>query len=194
MKKKTIIWIIVAVVILGAYAMVKGKYNTFVAKDEAVQTAWGQVENQYQRRNDLIPNLVSTVKGYAEHEQGTFLAITEARAKVGQMTVDVHDAEQFAQFQNAQAGLTQALSKLLLIREAYPELKANTNFLDLQTQLEGTENRIATERMRYNDEVKSYNITIRQFPANVFAGLFGFEKAQLFEMDEGAEEVPNVEF
>ncbi len=181
------------VLILSGYAMVKGKYNTFVVKDENVQTAWSQVENQYQRRSDLIPNLVNIVKGYAEHEQGTFMAITEARAKVGQMTVDVKDAEQFAQFQNAQAGLTQALSKLLLIKEAYPELKANVNFQNLQTQLEGTENRISTERMRYNEEVKSYNIAIRTFPANLFAGLFGFDKAQLFEMDEGAGEVPVVD-
>jgi len=174
--------------------MVKGKYNTFVTKDEIVQTAWSQVENQYQRRFDLIPNLVSTVKGYAAHEKDTYMAITEARASVGQMKVDVHNAEQFAQYQNAQTGLTQALSKLLMIREAYPDLKANTNFIALMTELSGTENRISTERMRYNDEVKSYNITIRQFPSNLFAGMFGFEKAHLFEMEKGAEEIPTVEF
>jgi LemA protein len=194
MKKKTIIWIIVAVILVGGYLMVKGKYNTFVTKDEIVQTAWSQVENQYQRRFDLIPNLVSTVKGYAAHEKDTYMAITEARASVGQMKVDVHNAEQFAQYQNAQTGLTQALSKLLMIREAYPDLKANTNFIALMTELSGTENRISTERMRYNDEVKSYNITIRQFPSNLFAGMFGFEKAHLFEMEKGAEEIPTVEF
>lgn len=194
MKKSAIVLIVIAVVILGGYALVKGKYNTFVRQDEEVQAAWSQVENQYQRRYDLIPNLVNTVKGYADHEQETFAAVTEARSKVGQMNVDVHDAEQFAQFQNAQTGLSQALSRLLLVREAYPELKANQNFRDLQAQLEGTENRISTERMRYNETVRDYNIAIRQFPGNLFAGMFGFEKAALFEMEDGAESVPEVQF
>lgn len=194
MNKKTIFWIIVAVVVIGLYSFFKGTYNNFVAQDEAVQTAWSQVENQYQRRFDLIPNLVSTVKGYATHEQETFQAITEARSKIGQMNVDVKDAEQFAQFQNAQAGLSSALSRLMVVVENYPDLKANQNFLDLQTQLEGTENRISTERMRYNETVKEYNIAVRQFPKNLLAGMYGFEKAQLFEMNEGAENAPDVQF
>lgn len=195
MKKRFLIFLgIVALVIIGLYSLVKGNYNSFVQKDEIVQTSWSQVENQYQRRYDLIPNLVNTVKGYATHEQGTFLAVTEARAKVGQMNVNVHDASQFAEFQNAQAGLSQALSKLLLIQEAYPDLKANQNFSNLQTQLEGTENRIATERMRYNKAVQSYNITIRQFPSNIFAKFFGFEKAQPFEMEKAAQTNPVVKF
>ncbi|MCF7917928.1 LemA family protein [Candidatus Gracilibacteria bacterium] len=194
MKKTTVILILVVALVLGGYSLVKGKYNNFIVKDESVQAAWGQVENQYQRRYDLIPNLVETVKGYATHEQSTFQAITEARAKVGQMNVDVHNAEQFAEFQSAQAGLSSALSRLMVVVENYPDLKANQNFLGLQTQLEGTENRIATERMRYNDTVKDYNIYVRQFPNNLFAGFFGFTTAELFQMTEGAETVPQVQF
>jgi LemA protein len=194
MKKTTIIWIIVAVVIIGSYTTIKGSYNGFVTKDESVKMAWGQVENQYQRRFDLIPNLVSTVKGYAEHEGDTFKAITEARSKIGQTSIDINNAEELAQFQNAQQGLGSALSRLMVVMENYPDLKANQNFLDLQTQLEGTENRISTERMRFNKAVKSYNVAIRKFPSNIFAGIFGFEKANLFESTTGAEVAPSVEF
>lgn len=195
MKKsfKTLIIIgIIVLVFVGLYSTIKGYYNSFVTKDEGVQAAWSQVENQYQRRFDLIPNLIGSAKGYMEHEEGVFVSITEARASVGQMKVDIHDAEQFAQYQNAQAGLTQALSKLLMVHEAYPELKADPLVAALMTDLGGTENRIATERMRYNETVKDFNIAIRVFPANLFAGLFGFEKAQLFEMDAGAENAPSV--
>ncbi len=194
MKKTTIIWIIIAIVIIGSYSMIKGAYNGFVTKDEAVKTAWSQVENQFQRRFDLIPNLVSTVKGYASHESETFKAITEARSKIGQTSIDINNVEEFAQFQNAQQGLGSALSRLMMVMENYPDLKANQNFLDLQTQLEGTENRIATERMRFNEAVKDFNITVRTFPNNIFAGIFGFEKANLFESAEGSETAPSVEF
>lgn len=194
MKKSVYIWIIIAAVLVLGYFMFKGKYNTMVAKDESVQTAWSQVENQYQRRVDLVPNLVSTVKGSASHERETLQSVTEARTKATQTSVNVHDAEQMAQFQEVQSQLGSALSRLLVVVESYPDLKASQNFVSLQTQLEGTENRIATERMRYNESVRDYNIYLRQFPNNLFAGMFGFEKAALFEMDEGAGEVPDVQF
>ena len=194
MKKSAIIWIIIAVVIIGLYSMVKGTYNGFVTKDEAVQTAWSQVENQFQRRYDLIPNLVSTVQGYAVHEQETFTAITEARAKIGQTSININDATEMAQFQSSQQGLSSALSRLMVVMENYPDLKANQGFLDLQVQLEGTENRISTERMRFNEAVMSYNVNIRQFPNNILAGIFGFDKANLFEANEGAEVAPEVKF
>ncbi len=186
-------------VVLGVLAIIvgltlKNKYNAMVTSDEGVQASWSQVENQYQRRMDLIPNLVNTVKGYADFEKETFTAVTEARAKVGQMNVDVKNAEEFAQFQQAQTGLGSALSRLMVVMEKYPDLKANQNFLDLQTQLEGTENRISTERMRFNETVKAYNVLIRRFPNNLVAGMFGFEKANLFEMNEGADVAPTVEF
>ncbi len=193
MKKSVIIWIIVGVILLGLYFMIKGMYNGFVTKDETVKTAWSQVENQYQRRYDLIPNLVKTVKAYATHESETFKAITEARAKIGKNSININNAEEFAQFQNAQQGLSSALSRLMVVMENYPELKADQNFRDLQVQLEGTENRISTERMRFNEAVRAYNIALRTFPDNLFAKLFGFEKANLFEATQEAETAPRVD-
>ncbi len=196
MKKGIVILIIVAVVVIGIYAWVKGAYNGMVSSDEKVQAAWSQVENVYQRRADLIPNLVATVKGYAEHESETLQGVVQARAKATQTTVDVENltSESLAKYQKAQGELSSALGKLLMIQENYPNLKANQNFLDLQSQLEGTENRIAVERQKFNEVARSYNTLIRQFPKNIFAGMFGFEKKPYFEADETAKTAPQVKF
>ena len=196
MKKKTIIWIVVAVVILGSFAWVKNVYNKLVSADEIAQSMWSQVENVYQRRADLIPNLVATVKGYAAHESETLESVVAARAKATQVTVDPSNltAESVAKFNEAQGELSTALGRLLLIQENYPDLKANENFRDLQAQLEGTENRIATERMKFNQAVKDFNTSIRRFPDNIIASAFGFEKKGYFEAQAGAETAPKVEF
>ncbi|MBQ9426130.1 MAG: LemA family protein [Paludibacteraceae bacterium] len=171
-------------------------YNAFVAAEEEVESAWAQVENQYQRRADLVPNLVATVKGYAAHEQQTLEGVVEARAKATQITIDPAHAtpEQLAAFQTAQGELSQALGRLLAVAENYPDLKANENFRDLQAQLEGTENRIAVARQLFNETAKSYNKTIRRFPNNILAGMFGFEKKPYFEAEEGTAKAPKVEF
>ena len=171
-------------------------YNDMVQKDEAVGGQWAQVENSYQRRADLIPNLVATVKGYAEFEKSTLTEVIEARAKATSVNIDASNLtpENMAKFQQAQGQLGGALSKLLVSVERYPELKANQNFLELQAQLEGTENRIAVERGRFNDVTKDYNTYIRQFPRNFIAGWFDFEKKGYFEADAGSEEAPKVEF
>ena len=178
MKKGLTGIIIVAVVVLGAFIWVKNGYNKMVVSDENVQAAWSQVENVYQRRADLIPNLVATVKGYAEHEAQTLENVVAARAKATQVTVDPADLtpEALAKYNAAQGELSAALGKLLMITESYPDLKANQNFLELQAQLEGTENRITTERMKFNDTAKSYNTLIRTFPNNILASVFNFEK------------------
>ena len=196
MKKSYIVLIIAAVVLLGGFVWVKNVYNTLVVSDEYVQSSWSQVENVYQRRADLIPNLVSTVKGYAAHESETLESVVAARAKATQVTVDPADLtpEALARYNAAQGDLSSALGKLLMIQENYPDLKANQNFLDLQAQLEGTENRIATERMKFNDAVKSFNTGIRRFPDNIIASIFGFEKKGYFEAKEGADVAPVVEF
>lgn len=172
-------------------------YNTLVTMEEQVDNSWAQVENQYQRRADLIPNLVNTVKGYADFEKSVLTEVTEARSKVSQMQInadDLSDPEKFQQFQNAQDELSGALSRLLVTVEAYPDLKANQNFLALQAQLEGTENRIAVERMRFNDAVRAYNTEIRSFPTLITAGVFGFKEKQYFKSKEGSDEVPEVDF
>ena len=196
MKKGLIALIVVAVVLLGAFVWVKNVYNRMVVSDEYVQSLWSQVENVYQRRADLIPNLVSTVKGYASHESETLEGVVAARAKATQVTVDPSDLtpEALAQFNAAQDELSAALGRLLMIQESYPDLKANQNFLDLQAQLEGTENRIATERMKFNEGVKTYNTGIRRFPDNIIASMFGFEKKGYFEAKAGADVAPVVEF
>lgn len=196
MKKGFIALIVVAVVLLGGFVWVKNVYNQVVVSDEYVQSTWAQVENVYQRRADLIPNLVATVKGYAEHESETLESVVEARAKATQVTVDPANLtpEAIAQFNEAQGALSTALGRLLLIQENYPDLKANQNFLDLQAQLEGTENRITTERMKFNDAVKSFNTGIRRFPDNIVASVFGFEKKGYFEAKAGADVAPVVEF
>jgi LemA protein len=186
---------VVAVLVIG-YFMFKGTYNKMVTQDETVNQTWSQVENVYQRRADLIPNLVNTVKGYAAHEKETLEGVVEARAKATSVNVDANNlnAQTMQQFQQAQQGLSSALSKLMVVVERYPDLKANESFLQLQAQLEGTENRITVERQRFNQSVEVFNKTIRTFPNNLFAGLFGFEKKPYFEADQGAEEVPEVEF
>lgn len=184
--------ILIILVVLGLHLMTK--YNTLVTKDEGIKAAWANVEGQYQRRADLIPNLVSTVKGFADHEATTLTEVTEARAKATSTTVDVNDIESLKQFQASQGELGSALSRLLVSVEAYPDIKASPNFLDLQAQLEGTENRIAVERGRYNELVKDYNIYVRQFPTNLSAQLLGFDKANLFEADPSAATVPVVDF
>ena len=196
MKKGLITLIVVGVVLLGGFIWIKNAYNNMVVSDENVQAAWAQVENVYQRRADLIPNLVATVKGYAEHESETLESVVEARAKATQVTVDPANLtpEAIAQFNEAQGALSTALGRLLLIQENYPDLKANQNFLDLQAQLEGTENRITTERMKFNDAVKSFNTGIRRFPDNIVASVFGFEKKGYFEAKAGADVAPVVEF
>lgn len=174
----------------------KNVYNQIVVSDEYIQSTWAQVENVYQRRADLIPNLVSTVKGYAAHESETLENVVAARAKATQVTVDPSDLtpEALARFNEAQDGLSAALGRLLMIQESYPELKANQNFLELQAQLEGTENRIATERMKFNDAVKAFNTGIRRFPDNIVASMLGFEKKGYFEAKAGADVAPVVEF
>ena len=193
MKKSTII--ILAVVAIVAIWGITG-YNGMVKAEEAVSTAWSNVENQYQRRADLIPNLVNTVKGYAAHEKETLDAVISARTRATQVTVDADNLtpEKLQEFQKVQGEVGSALGRLLAITEAYPELKANQNFLELQAQLEGTENRISVERRNFNDAAKSYNTSIRTFPRNLLAGMFGFEKRPYFEAQEGAEKAPEVQF
>ena len=194
MKKTTTI-IIIAIIAAIAIWTVWG-YNDLASMDENVSSQWANVETQYQRRADLIPNLVNTVKGYAAHEQETLKGVVEARSKATQIKLDASELtpEKLAQFQQAQGELTTALNKLLAIREAYPDLKANQNFLELQAQLEGTENRINVARKNFNDAAKDYNTAIRRFPKNILAGMFGFDKRAYFEAQEGAEVAPKVEF
>lgn len=196
MNKKWIIWGVVILLIIITYVSLKNSYNKMVALDEQVKAQWSQVENVYQRRADLIPNLVSTVKGYAEFEKTTLTQVIEARAKATQVTVDASNLNEqtMRQFQQNQGALTQALSRLMVVAEQYPNLKANQNFLDLQAQLEGSENRITTERRTYNEVVQNYNTTIRSFPKNIFAGMFGFVPRPNFTADPGANKAPEVKF
>lgn len=190
--KKT--WLIVLAVVVIAGAFVAGKYNTIVKYDESVKTAWSQVENVYQRRLDLIPNLVNTVKGAAAQESGVLVAVVEARANATKVTVDINDAKSLAAFQEAQTAVSSSLSKLLAVVESYPTLQSIQAFRDLMTQLEGTENRITVERKNFNDAVNTLNVYIRRFPANIVASLFGFEKAQQFEAKQWADVAPTVDF
>ena len=196
MKKSTLIWIIVVAVLGMIVVWGIGRYNAFVTMQENVENAWGQVENQYQRRADLVPNLVSTVKGYAAHEQATLVGVMEARAKATQMTIDPTNAtaEDLAAYQAAQGELSQALGRLMAVAENYPNLKASENFRQLADQLEGTENRIAYARNLFNDCAKEFNAATRRFPGNIIASMFGFERKPYFEAEEGAEKAPTVEF
>ena len=196
MKKGIAVLAVVAVVVLALFGWCKSNYNGMVKGDESVKAAWSQVENVYQRRADLIPNLVATVKGYAEHESSTLEAVVEARAKATQVTVDP-DAlteESISKFQSAQGELGNAVGRLLMSVENYPDLKANQNFLELQAQLEGTENRISTERMKYNEAAQAYNTMIRSFPQNILASMFNFTSKGYFKASEGSETAPKVEF
>ena len=191
---------IALLVVLGFFVLLffwgTGQYNGMVKSEENVTKSWANVESQYQRRSDLIPNLVSTVKGYAKHEEGTLTAVIEARAKATQTTIDPTNMteESMAKFQSAQSGVTSALGRLLVTVEQYPDLKANQNFLELQAQLEGTENRISVERQRFNADAQGFNTMIRTFPKNVIAGMFGFEKKAYFQAEEGSDQAPKVEF
>ncbi len=196
MKKSYIVLIVLAVVVVGIFAWFKGTYNGMVRMQEGVSAQWSNVENQYQRRLDLIPNLVSTVKGYAEHEKTTLDAVVNARAKATQMQINLDNLDEAAmrKINAVQGELSSALSRLMAISENYPNLKANENFRDLQAQLEGTENRIAVERRKFNDTARSYNTYIRQFPKNLLAGMFGFTPKPYFEAQAGAENAPKVEF
>ena len=196
MKKGTVTLLVILAVVVILFLWIKGSYNSMVREDEGVKTAWGQVENVYQRRADLIPNLVNTVKGYAAHESSTLEAVVEARAKATQITIDPQNLspEAIAKYQRAQGELGAALGKLMMIQENYPDLKANQNFLELRSQLEGTENRISVERNKFNEAAKVYNTLIRQFPKNIFAALFGFSQKPYFEAQKGSEVAPKVQF
>ena len=197
MKKPVVITLVVVAAIIAAIALwAMTGYNGLVSADETVSTAWSDVENQYQRRADLIPNLVNTVKGYAAHEKETLEAVVSARTRATQVTVDADNLtpEKLAEYQKAQGEVGAALGRLLAITEEYPDLKANQNFLELQAQLEGTENRISVERRNFNEAAKEYNTSIRKFPKNILAGMFGFEKRPYFESQEGADKAPAVEF
>lgn len=195
MFKSKSLWIVIAIVAL-LFFWVKNVYNTMVNQDEGVKTAWSQVENQYQRRQDLIPNLVNTVKGYAGHEKETLEGVVNARAKATQTTIDPSNLneESMKQFQAAQGELSSALSRLMVVMERYPDLKANENFKELQAQLEGTENRITVERKRFNEVAQGYNTYIRSFPNNILSGMFGFQQKAYFTAESGAEKAPKVEF
>ena len=188
------------VVVLGVLAIIAlwgvNVYNGLVEGQEDVESAWSQVENQYQRRADLVPNLVATVKGYASHEQETLEGVIAARSKATQITINPDEItpEQLAAYQAAQGELSQALGRLLAVAESYPDLKANANFRDLQAQLEGTENRIAVARQNFNDTAKNYNTKVRRFPSNIITSMFGFEKKPYFEAEEDAKKAPKVEF
>ena len=186
-KTILIVVIVIVLIILIPFMYLKGTYNSLVTMDEGVKGAWAQVENQLQRRYDLIPNYVETVMGYAAHEKEVFVKVTEARSKVAGAT-NIGNKIQ------ANNELSSALARLLVVVERYPELKANTNFIRLQDELSGTENRISVERRRYNESVKAYNIKIRRFPTNIIAGIFGFEKAAFYEVPEERQEAPKVKF
>ena len=193
MKKSTII-VIALVAIVAIWGV--SAYNGLVKMDENVSTAWSNVENQYQRRADLIPNLVNTVKGYAAHEKETLEAVLAARSKATQMTIDADNLtpEKLQEYQKAQGEIGAALGRLLAITEAYPDLKANENFKELQAQLEGTENRISVERKNFNEVARSYNTAVRTFPKTIIAGMCGFDKRPYFEAEEGANKAPEVQF
>jgi LemA protein len=196
MKKGTIIGLSVLGLVLILFVWAMSQYNTMVTAEETVSKSWSNVESVYQRRADLIPNLVQTVKGYATHENKTLTEVIEARAKATQTVIDPTNLtpESMAKYQAAQSEVGSAINRLMVSVEQYPDLKANQNFLELQAQLEGTENRISVERLRFNEEVKSYNSFIRQFPKALIAGMFGFEKKAYFEAEAGSEKAPEVKF
>lgn len=195
--KKTLLVVLGVIALLGFWLV--SARNNFVVQEENVKAKWSQVENVYQRRADLIPNLVNTVKGYASHERETLEGVIEARAKATQISGDalknvINDPQAFQKFQESQAGLSSALSKLMVVVERYPDLKANQNFLELQSQLEGTENRIAVERKRYNEAAQEFNVSVRKFPGAMIASFFGFKEKAYFQSDAGASKAPEVKF
>ena len=197
MLNRTKLFLIIAVAVVAmSVVWIANTYNRMVVAQEAVSTEWSNVESQYQRRADLIPNLVSTVKGYAAHESQTFEAVVSARAKATQTTVDMSNfsRDDFEKYQEVQGELNSALGRLMMITENYPDLKANQNFRDLQEQLEGTENRIQVARQSYNNTARAYNTLIRRFPNNIFSGMFGFDIVTYFRADANAEQAPQVSF
>lgn len=196
MKKGCIGLIVLAVIAIGLFGWVKGVFNDLVGYQESVETAWAQVENVYQRRADLIPNLVETVKGYAKHEQETLEGVIEARANATKVTIDPTNMtpEDLQKYQAAQGDVTNALSRLIAVSENYPDLKANQNFLELQNQLEGTENRITVERNKFNEVAREYNTKRRTFPTNIIAGIFNFGEKPYFKAQDGADKAPKVDF
>lgn len=197
-SKALIVVAVIAVCLFGVFSCYKNTYNGLVAQDENVSAQWAEVQNQYQRRLDLIPNLVSTVKGYASHEKDVFTQVSEARSKAGgQINISeevLSDPEAFARYQQVQDQLGSSLQRLLMVTEQYPELKADQNFMALQDQLEGTENRITVARQRYNDAAKKYNTTVRSFPTSLIANMSGFEKKVYFAASQEAQSAPKVEF
>lgn len=196
MKKSYVVLIVIAVIAVGIFGWVKSTYNSMVQVQESATTAMANVQSAYQRRADLIPNLVETVKGYAAHEKETLEGVVNARSKATQMTVDPENLtpEKLQEYQKAQGELGAALGRLIAISESYPDLKANENFRDLQVQLEGTENRINEARNKFNEVVQQYNVVIRSFPKNILAGIFGFDKMSKFEAEAGAQKAPEVKF
>jgi LemA protein len=196
MKKGTIVLVVLLAIVLIGGCQACNLQKTLVTVDEEVKSKWGEVENQYQRRADLIPNLVNTVKGAANFEQTTLTQVIEARAKATSIQVNPDDLtpEKLREFQAAQGQLSQALGRLMVVSEQYPELKANQNFLALQDQLEGTENRITVARKNFNESVKDYNVRVRQFPNSLLAGMLGFDKKGMFEAEAGANKAPDVQF
>ncbi len=196
MKKGLIVLIVVVILAIIGYGFFKGNYNNMVTMREQVRSQWANVENQYQRRSDLIPNLVNTVKGYATHEQSTLESVIDARSRATQMQVNFDDLNEqtLQQYNAAQGQLSSALGRLLAISESYPDLKANQNFRDLQVQLEGTENRIATERRKFNETAQTYNSYIQQFPRNIVASMFNFHSQPYFTAESGSERAPEVQF
>ncbi len=196
MKKGCIGLIVLAIIAIALFGWVKSTYNGLVGSQESVETAWAQVENVYQRRADLIPNLVETVKGYAKHEQETLEGVIQARANATKVTIDPANMtpEDLQKYQSAQGEITNALSRLIAVSESYPDLKANQNFLELQNQLEGTENRIAVERNKFNEVAREYNTKRRTFPTNIIASIFNFGDKPYFQAQEGADKAPKVDF
>ena len=188
--------LVIATVIAASLSLTSCNYNSLVEEQQGVDQSWAEVENQYQRRADLIPNLVNTVKGYSAHEEETLVKVTEARAKATSISINADDLneENLAKFQQAQSDLSGALKSLLAVSEAYPDLKANENFMNLQTQLEGTENRITIARRNYTEAVQKYNTAIKKFPTNIYAGWFGFTPKPQFKAETGAEKAPEVKF
>jgi len=192
-------WIILIVVVLGIlllFSWGQSSYNNLVTRDQVVQQQWAQVENVYQRRSDLIPNLVNTVKGVANFEQKTLTAVIEARAKATSVQINPKNLDEASlqKFQASQDNLSSSLARLMVVVEQYPQLKATQNFMELQAQLEGTENRITVERMKFNEVVQDYNIQVKKFPSNIFAGMFGFSEKAFFKAVQGSEKAPNVQF
>jgi LemA protein len=196
MKKSIIIIAVLALLVFAFYGFFKNTYNTMVQNGEQVESQWAQVENVYQRRADLIPNLVNTVKGFAAQEQDVLIGVVEARAKATSVNLNAENLTEanMQAFQQAQDGLSGALSRLMVVVEKYPDLKSNQNFLELQSQLEGTENRITVERMKFNETTRTYNTYIKSFPQTMLAGMFGFEERPYFEAAQGSEKPPVVDF